>query len=860
MTVNEKIRQLIESFKQDLTPEQRHENLIQLLTYTEIFWGVENKDINDSLVNERYNINRYNFVKYDILEKLSNEMTNEEAFKLADDPVALRNMRRKVLDDIEKFEKETRAAHEKKFKETHPEPLTLQEFTEKAKENGWVLTNDGNDNGIINSVYRAAWVSGSEKHIALYDKMLNTQVKTVEARKAFFQELLDAEPELHKDPLNSMENYDIYGKKLENKIRENNSVSQKNIDRKIEAYQQKKQQEIEKAGLKQILKDNGWKKPEEVSDHFYMILKQSGKVKDPAKLEEMYNKLKTAKIDEKKPYTVQNALIRETLKTYDAQKTNLSYAGDAYKKLNRAINGNAEYIENREEREKEEKRRQEERARKQKLRGEFDLRLTENGWPKETVKYCGYKLFDMCHYDGANNKQELEAMFHKLSTTKIGKALPLKDIKPLIDETVRIYAKGIGCDLTKEESYFEPENVHVIRNIQNIITDKDLEKEAKDYYAFNKLSENEKKKAEVKKNDDNERRRKAPTFDSLVKADDLARQKQKEADKLARQQAAEAAATEARWKAQNLANEQEQAELKARRENKAIFADLQNTTGLVSTDFFNTKRKFHTDTPEFIAMRDSMAVLNFYVSKDKNDLKNSEDFKKALLETYKASNQYRVKKLEQAKKPLDSDWHPTSPMGEARWNGALALEALAIKYIPEMVNKYHEEAEKVAYNKGFVKDRKIEDKVMEKYSSELNALDRSAERVRRMSLAESADDAKGQDKENIKHQIAKLIAIKSVDRMYQANAEAGIQEEFDNAQFVSDVDETTNNIENRADFKRMMQNNTAEQLITAAKQGGGKGLMIKLSDAQKDLIEHPPAAEQQVEVKKNLNNNAKIGM
>ena len=92
MTVREKIQQLKESFKQDLTPEQRLENLKQLLAYTEIYWGVEDKDINDSVVNDRYNINRNSFVKYDILENISNNMTNEDAFKLADDPVALKNM------------------------------------------------------------------------------------------------------------------------------------------------------------------------------------------------------------------------------------------------------------------------------------------------------------------------------------------------------------------------------------------------------------------------------------------------------------------------------------------------------------------------------------------------------------------------------------------------------------------------------------------------------------------------------------------------------------------------------------------------------------------------------------------------
>ena len=92
MTVREKIQQLKESFKQDLTPEQRLENLKQLLAYNEIYYGVEDKDINDSVVNDRYNINRHNFVKYDILENISNNMTNEDAFKLADDPVALKNM------------------------------------------------------------------------------------------------------------------------------------------------------------------------------------------------------------------------------------------------------------------------------------------------------------------------------------------------------------------------------------------------------------------------------------------------------------------------------------------------------------------------------------------------------------------------------------------------------------------------------------------------------------------------------------------------------------------------------------------------------------------------------------------------
>ncbi|WP_028510179.1 hypothetical protein [Ruminococcus sp. NK3A76] len=74
-----------------------------------------------------------------------------------------------------------------------------------------------------------------------------------------------------------------------------------------------------------------------------------------------------------------------------------------------------------------------------------------------------------------------------------------------------------------------------------------------------------------------------------------------------------------------------------------------------------------------------------------------------------------------------------------------------------------------------------------------------------------------------------------VNSLYQTNAQAGVTDDFDKEEFSNNVLFAKGEMQVRDDFKRMMDTNTPDEIITAATTNGGKPLIDKLAAAKKAL-------------------------
>ena len=80
--------------------------------------------------------------------------------------------------------------------------------------------------------------------------------------------------------------------------------------------------------------------------------------------------------------------------------------------------------------------------------------------------------------------------------------------------------------------------------------------------------------------------------------------------------------------------------------------------------------------------------------------------------------------------------------------------------------------------------------------------------------------------------IARLIAIKTINNKYEQMIKSGEIKKIENtSKFNQNIVDCTNNILKRDDFKRMMKDNSVEDLVNAASVNNGKGLMAKLGQA-----------------------------
>ena len=239
----------------------------------------------------------------------------------------------------------------------------------------------------------------------------------------------------------------------------------------------------------------------------------------------------------------------------------------------------------------------------------------------------------------------------------------------------------------------------------------------------------------------------------------------------------------------------------------------------------------HQDSTEIIALREKTMKLKELADnfdyKNGGNINDDPAYQEAALEVFKASVAYRKKV---AKDNINKKgWEPSSDMGKDRYKGAFDMQNLAKSIAPELIEKYmtaefqRDSIERNADNK------KDFDNL---YKNTLDSLKQTAPMpIGDHTYAENA--MAGMFAQNkAASSIARLIAIKTINNKYEQMIKNGEIKKIENtSKFNQNIVDCTKNILNREDFKRMMKDNSVEDLINAASVKNGKGLMTKLGEA-----------------------------
>jgi len=269
----------------------------------------------------------------------------------------------------------------------------------------------------------------------------------------------------------------------------------------------------------------------------------------------------------------------------------------------------------------------------------------------------------------------------------------------------------------------------------------------------------------------------------------------------------------------------------------------------------HTSNLFHRNSAEIIALREKTELLKRTLKEKGFGAMQDPAVRQMVKDTYQASIQYTLaKRREAGVSEADSTWRPKTPGGKARYEAALAVEAYTKQFLDEkelmreaeMDVKQQEEEQILAaqlreQNKRFGGKGAADTAVQ----TALQNIKKSYDPKAFMYLPEE------QQRQLMEEKIAGFIAVRTVAEASERAEKNGMK--ISKAQFDSAVKDAVKEVREREDFKELMTGNPVADLVDAANTPGGKGIMIKLAQAQKKIDQQMKLAEneKQAEVNKN---------
>lgn len=271
----------------------------------------------------------------------------------------------------------------------------------------------------------------------------------------------------------------------------------------------------------------------------------------------------------------------------------------------------------------------------------------------------------------------------------------------------------------------------------------------------------------------------------------------------------------------------------------------------------------HQDSGEITTLKEKAAAVITTVNntQDTHDnLMENELFKRQLFEAYTAAEAYkRAKRVEAKKDPYDKSYTPGSTMGQARWRAADTIIDLAKTYIGDTIAEYETLKEKMnVTNETKPENTVVQQKINKEYDKVKQDILKINVRDSRRSFINDNEKEKASDNKILVNKTAAVLALHMVSSLYQTNAQAGVIDDFDKEEFSNNVLFAKGEMQIRDDFKRMMDTNTPDEIITAATTNGGKPLIDKLAAAKKALAAEAQLANANKADKNGLENANEI--
>ena len=246
------------------------------------------------------------------------------------------------------------------------------------------------------------------------------------------------------------------------------------------------------------------------------------------------------------------------------------------------------------------------------------------------------------------------------------------------------------------------------------------------------------------------------------------------------------------------------------------FASLAQGVFTESKDWYTAA---HINSQEIRNLRN--AVNNVKTAQDEQD---PEQYKKAMIEAYKASVTY----IEKITKDHENepDWKPSSIMGQERLKSALNIA----KVIKE---KYPEEA--AEFDKTLMAERAARFKPTEMIKQGITGVQNTIRTVANDDFIRESKENPKKAKEELKEYLAGIIGFYAVGKDAQKKQNGANNAMQPENPLVTISDEVKDSITKREDFKRMIERNSVKKLTEMALSKNGNLLVNELAKQSKLL-------------------------
>ncbi len=278
---------------------------------------------------------------------------------------------------------------------------------------------------------------------------------------------------------------------------------------------------------------------------------------------------------------------------------------------------------------------------------------------------------------------------------------------------------------------------------------------------------------------------------------------------------------------------------------------LNDAVALLGSD-----RRLHINSKEIKKAREDAQLLKQAMNSSRSEnVMEDPKVREALLNAYKSSIKYKTVKKTDAKVALDDHtWTPKSEMGKNRYKGVSIIEDLAREYIPDEIARLANEeikAEEAATAQQTIKqyaDKELEgyeltDTHMKNAQARLKAKAEEAagaDTGRSPSLAEIPVGASA-----LSDELAHVIAANLLRRSYdQIPDGVDLVDDYE-AKYGELIENTKKDIQERDDFKAMVEKLTPEEAVKLGLTKDGKGLMLKLAETSRSLLKEEKEAGMQ---------------
>ncbi len=484
----------------------------------------------------------------------------------------------------------------------------------------------------------------------------------------------------------------------------------------------------------------------------------------------------------------------------------------------------------------------------------------ENGWDvthyKDYVQFkkisrdCSKALQFMEHYD----VPELET-FRQLSQ-KVAANDPT-DKKFANAAECEAFVKQFGADL--QDLIFEAKRPNVSQKLQEIINDADQK-----YTDYSNYCSERKNELELQKSDPTVQVRPEIAPPITTKSKDNICRTLKDGDNSKSFCFLEQYARQLDPEKYKIA-QQEYTEQKRESDIVKLSGKIMEESGTLMPDIMEDLAKKpsfyqfnHEDSWAFTSFRDRTKDLNDYLSKNHTLLSMDSsmktvldpEFKRLLLNAFKASEYYQKSKRTEAGIAMDAEWEgPSSPMGKARYEAAQKIEQFARKYILDDIAKSYQEDEVKAHERErFNETRSLDHSLTGCIQTEMeNALQALTDKINAENLmGPSGSYERINRTEKLENEFSRILALRVVQDIYNSGkVDVTTLQEDD---FLHDVSSVQKEIQSSSDFNVMihgLQSPNGEMVIEPlefehavrmAQLNQGRGLANRLSEYRKNLL------------------------